>query len=85
MTHTARGIRLAVDVVTAAACLAGCVIVFNDVHTPMRPVLVLAALVLGSGWAICGWMDLHEFAYAGAITVAAGIGGGHVVAPRRDR
>jgi len=66
-------IRLAIDVLTSTACTAGFVVVLANFHTPVRSVLVLVALVIGCGWAVCGWMDLPEFAYAIALTIAAGI------------
>ncbi|HLM95252.1 MAG TPA: hypothetical protein VK283_03005 [Acidimicrobiales bacterium] len=66
-------IRFVIDVSAAIACLAGSVVAFADIRGPIAPFVVLAGAVLGCGWAMTGWLDTRDAAYAASLTVAAGI------------
>lgn len=69
-----RAVRLLVAVAATAVCAAGAAIVLAGVHTPARPYVVLVGLVLGTGWAVVGWLTLpQEAAYAGALVLGVGV------------
>jgi hypothetical protein len=69
-----RTVRLLVAVAAMAVCAAGAVIVLAGVHSPARPYVVLVGLVLGTGWAVVGWLSLpSEAAYAGALVLGVGV------------
>ena len=66
-------IRVLVDVSAATLCLAGSVVAFADIRGPIAPFLVLGGAVLGCGWAMTGWLDTQDAAYAASLAVGAGI------------
>ncbi len=66
-------VHLIIDVVLSLTCTAAACVVLTDIHTPVRPILILVALVIGCGWAICGWLNLPDFGYSAALTIATGI------------
>lgn len=69
-----RAARLLVAAVAGAISAAGAAMILANVSTPSRPYVVLIGLVLGSGWAVVGWLDLRpEPAYVGSITLAVGM------------
>lgn len=71
---TARTIRQVVDVLLGALCAVGAALVLADLASPARPAVVLVGLVLGSGWAVVGWIPLpDEVAYSGGLALAAGV------------
>ncbi len=72
MNRTHRNIKVAVDAAVALLCVAASVVVLADVHSPVRPALVLVALIAGTGWAATCWIDLDDVAFAA--TVALGVG-----------
>lgn len=69
-----RAVRLLVSALAAAICAAGAVLVLAGVTSAARPAVVLAGLVLGTGWAITGWLRLPtEPAYIGSVTLGTGV------------
>jgi hypothetical protein len=70
---TAARLRLLVDIVLTFLCGLAVVLILANLSSPARPFAVLIAAVLGSGWALSGWIRLpNDAAYVG--TVALGIG-----------
>jgi hypothetical protein len=66
-------IRLLTDLVAAAVCVTAAALVLAGLRSPARPYAVLAALILGTGWSITGWIKLPEEA-AYVVTVLLGVG-----------
>ena len=67
-------IRILADALTTFVCGLSLVLILARLGSPARPVLVLAGLVIGSGWALVGWIDLRDdFSYVAAITLAVGV------------
>jgi hypothetical protein len=65
--------RVLIDVSAAILCMAASVVAFADIRGPIGPFIVLAGAVLGCGWAMTGWLDTRDVAYAASLAVAAGI------------
>lgn len=69
---TAR-IRLVVDVVATYVCGLSVTLILADLSSPARPYVILVAAVLGTGWALSGWITLPaDAAYIGAVTLGIG-------------
>lgn len=67
-------LRGVISAAGALVCALGASLVFANAHSPLRPWVVLVGLVLGSGWAVVGWLDLAlEAAFVGALTLGAGV------------
>ena len=60
-------IRFVVDISAAIVCLAGSIVAFADIRGSTAPYVVLAGAVLGCGWAMTGWLDIQDAAYAASI------------------
>ena len=73
MNRQALGIRLLVDVVLAAVCATGAYLSATGQYVPAKPIIVLFALIAGCGWAIVGWIDTTEAAFAGTLVAATGV------------
>jgi len=73
MNRQAFSIRLVVDVVLAVTCATGAYLSATGQHLPEKDIIVLFALIAGCGWAIVGWTDTTEVAFAGTLVVAAGV------------
>ena len=72
MNRQALGIRLVVDVALAAMCAMGAYLSAAGEYIPTKPIIVLFALIAGCGWAIVGWINTTEIAFAGTLVVATG-------------
>jgi hypothetical protein len=68
-----RAIRVLVDLVAAFVCGVSVALILANLSSPVRPYAVLIAAVLGTGWAIAGWIKLPDDA-AYVATVTLGIG-----------
>jgi len=69
-----RAVRLLIAAAAAAVSAAGAALVLAGVTSPARPYVVLVGLVLGSGWAVVGWLNLRpDAAYIGSLTLAVGV------------
>lgn len=66
-------IRVLVDLSAAILCMTGSIFAFADVREPIAPSVVLVGAVLGWGWAITGWIDIEDVAYAASLAIGAGI------------
>ncbi len=73
MRRAQRNTRVAVDIAVASLCAAAAVFVLADVQVPARAAVVLAALVLGPGWAATCWLDLEDPAFAATVALATGV------------
>jgi hypothetical protein len=73
MNQRQRRVKLGADAVAVVLCAVGATLALADVHTPVRPGLVAAALVVGTGWAATNWMDLTEVAFAASVSLATGL------------
>lgn len=73
MTRSQRTIKMAVSLVMAALCALGAALVLSGSHSPLRPYVVVVALVLGTGWAATAWFDIADAAFAMTITLAVGL------------
>jgi hypothetical protein len=70
-----RNVKITVDVVVALLCAAASVVVLVDADSPVRPALVLVALVVGTGWAATCWIDLDDVAFAATVALGTGLAG----------
>jgi hypothetical protein len=73
MNPSPRTLRLTVDAAAAFICALGAAFALADLRSPARPAVVLAALVLGVGWAATGWLGIADAAYAGTVALATGV------------
>ena len=73
MNRRQRHVKQGADAFALLLCAMGAALVLADVHTPVRPGLVAAALVIGTGWAATNWMDLTEVAFAASVSLATGL------------
>ena len=73
MNRRQRTVKLGADAAALVLCAVGAALVLADVHTPLRPGVVAAALVVGTGWAATNWMDLPETAFAAGVSLATGL------------
>ena len=73
MNRQALSLRLLVDVVLALVCATGAYLSATGQYVPAKPILVLVALIAGCGWAIVGWIDTTEAAFAGTLVAAMGV------------
>ena len=73
MNQRQRHVKLGADAIALVLCAVGATLVLADVRTPIRPGLVAAALVVGTGWAATNWMDLPEAAFAVGVSLATGL------------
>jgi hypothetical protein len=68
-----RAIRIAVAAVLAVVCALSAFFTLADIHTPVRSGMTLAALIIGTGWAVTCWIDIKDAAFAATIAVASGV------------
>ena len=73
MTRGQRNIKMTVSFALAALCGLGSALVLSGSHSPLRPIVVALALVVGTGWAATAWFDITDAAYAATITLAVGL------------
>ena len=73
MNRQAFGIRLLVDVVLAVVCATWAYLSATGQYLPAKPIIVLFALIVGCGWAVVGWIDTTEAAFAGTLVAATGV------------
>lgn len=73
MNRQVLGIRLLVDVVLTAVCATGAYLSATGQYIPSKPIIVLFALIAGCGWAVVGWIDTAEAAFAGTLAAATGV------------
>jgi hypothetical protein len=67
-------LRLLTDLVATFVCGTAAVLILADLRSPARPYLVLFGLVIGSGWAVAGWIKLpSDAAYIGSVLLGAGL------------
>ena len=66
-------VRLIMDTLTTFVCAVALILVAGDLGSPARPAAVLIGVVIGSGWALAGWIKLPaDTAYVATITLAIG-------------
>jgi hypothetical protein len=65
--------RVIVDLIALILCAAGSVFALSHTHGPVAAFIILAGSVLGCGWAITGWIDTRDAAYAASLAMAAGL------------
>ncbi len=70
MTMNERAIRTGVAIIATVGCALAALLTLADIHTPIRSGLTLAALVLGTGWAVTCWVELKEIAFAATVAIA---------------
>jgi hypothetical protein len=73
LTRTQRNYRLLADVLATLGCAVGAAMTLGDLHSPVRSGLIATMLVAGTGWAVTGWIDVTETAYAATLALAAGL------------
>ncbi len=68
-------ILCSVGLSNAVVSISAAVFTLADWHNAARPYVVLVALLVGTGWAIVGWIDVAcEFSYLASVTLATGLG-----------
>jgi hypothetical protein len=66
-------IRVLVDLVSVALCGVSVALILANLSSPARPFAVLLATVVGTGWALSGWINLpDDAAYVGTMTIGLG-------------
>lgn len=73
MNRQALGVRMLVDAVLAVMCATGAYLSATGQYVPAKPILILFALIAGCGWAVVGWIDTTEAAFAGTLVAATGV------------
>lgn len=70
---TASHVRVGIDLAATFVCALSVILIMADLTSPARPYAVLIAAVLGTGWALAGWLKLpDEAAYVGTVTLGIG-------------
>ena len=65
--------RFVVDLIACVLCSTGALVTLAHLHDIVTPFVILAGAVLGCGWAVTGWLDGKDAAYAASLAIAAGI------------
>ena len=65
--------RVMVDLIALILCAAGSVFALSHARGPVAAFVILGGSVLGCGWAITGWIDTRDAAYAASLAIAAGV------------
>lgn len=57
----------------AVTCVLAGLLVAFDVHVRVRPPLVLAAMIGGPGWALCGFLRVRERVLVWSVAIGVGL------------
>lgn len=68
-----RHIRICVDLAVVIVGEIALVLIAVQSTSVLRPTMTLLAISMGCGWAIVGWIRLHDWAYLATLTLAAGV------------
>jgi hypothetical protein len=73
MTTQTRDLRTTADLILTLVCALGALLAGLDVHSGLRPVVILVGLVIGTGWAATSWIEITDAAFAAGVALATGV------------